>query len=153
MAYATWTEVQAFLPPDSQNSDALQNIAQDLLEVEYRAINGKLGERYVVPLVLADSPTAYAWAKDLNAKFVAAKAMIAARALSGAEDEATWYPDRLLKEAETDLALAASGGIFLDDATLSTEEGGQFRATDGYSDLNTTDQGYIAPWFKRSDTW
>jgi hypothetical protein len=153
MAYATWAEVQGFLPPDSRNSEALENTAEGLLEPVARRIDSKLGERYTVPLVLATSPVAYAWAKDLNAKFVAGHAMVAARALMGEEGEATWYPDRLLKEAEADLAAAASGAVYLTDAVLSTTEGGEFRATDGYSSLSTTNQGYIAPWFKRSDSW
>ncbi len=153
MAYATWTEVQKYLPPDSRNSEALENLAADLLDAEYRSINAKLGERYIVPFILADSPTAYALAKDLNAKFVAAKAMIAVRALQGDEDTATWYPDRLLEEANAALEQAAAGALYLSDAILSTTEGTEFRATDGYSDLSTTEQGYIDPWFERHDTW
>lgn len=153
MAYATWIEVQVFLPPDSASSTAVESKAHDLLEPEYRSINAKLSERYVTPFVEATSPEAYAWAQDLNAKFVAAKAMLAARAIAGDEEAVTWYPDRLLKEAEAALAAAAAGTITLSDATLSTTEGTEFRATDGYSDLTTTEQTAVGPWFKRSDTW
>jgi len=153
MAYATWTEVQKYLPPDSQKSEALENKAAELLAPEYRSINARLGERYVVPLTLADHPNAYAWATDLHAKFVAAKAMVAVRSLQGQEDGATWYPDRLLEEAEKDLQDAVEGRISLTDAVESSTEGGEFQAHDGYSDLTTTEQGYLEPWFTRHDTW
>jgi hypothetical protein len=153
IAYAEWADVQTFLPPDSQNSTALENAATVLLPVEYRAINARLGERFVVPFVLATQPNAYAWAKDINAKIVAAKAMLAVRSPQGEEDGASWYPDRLLAEANAALDAAASGNLYLSDATLSTTEATETRATDGYSDLSSTEQGYIAPWFERHDTW
>ena len=153
MAYATWTEVKVFLPPDSQDSPALQTQAGDLLQPAYRHINARLGERYVTPIVLADSPNAYAWATDVHAKLVAGQSLVAVRALQGEEGEATWYADRLIKDAEDALTAAVAGTINLSDAVDSTDDGGEFRVTDGYSDLTSTEQGYIAPWFKRSDTW
>lgn len=152
MSYCTWDDVSKELPAVLQDNADLAGHAEDMIAGEQALLDARLGERYVVPFVLATSPKAFAWAKKVLSKIVAARAYMSVRSVEGDEEAATWFPKALLASAEAEIERAVEGGAALSDAVEETDEP-ERNPEDGYSDLTTTEQGYIAPWFKRQDVF
>lgn len=151
--YCDWDDVRLELPSALADNADLSNHATDMIPGEQALLDARLGERYVVPFVAATSPIAFAWATKVLARIVAARAYMSVRAVEGDEEAATWFPKALLAQAEAEIERVAGGEASLSDAVEATATEPEKTAEDGYSYLTTTEQGYIAPWFKRQDEW
>ena len=151
MSYCTWDDARKELPTALQDNSDLAGHADDLIAGEQALLDVRLGERYVVPFVLATSPIAFAWAKKVLGKIVAARAYMSVRSVEGDEEAATWFPKSLLAEAEAQIERVVSGAASLSDAVEATTTEPEKSAEDGYSYLTTAEQGYLDPWFTRQD--
>lgn len=147
----TWDDnVRQYISGKLQDNTVIAQQANAFIEAEERDFNARIGERYETPISSSDSPVAYAWARDIIAQRVAARALIATRGAETSEDPAAWYPNRLLKETSDTITAAIDGKRNLSDAVEDTDETAGINVEDGYSDLSDAGQDAVEPWFTRS---
>lgn len=151
MSYATKKLISDHIPRTFRTDQALIDACAEKQDDAENLVVGMLSTVYEFPLTAAANPVSYARVQGLCARLTAARGLKWFHA-DDMPEAVNAHARDLEREVMEELRGLVSGNDMLTDATQS-DDGPGTDVEDGYSDLTTTEQGYVDAWFARSDEW